>query len=137
MPKIPKTDNQFVTRKEFVERFDKVDKKFDEIDKRFDKIENKMATKDDIKNMATKDDIKRLEIAIVQINERLNSIEERMATKDDIKQILTAIDNFAGKTEDHERKAILNTVRINELEPKVEDHEKRITKLESHLPPAT
>ena len=130
MPKRPKADNKFVTSKEFNET-----KK--EFIGRFDKIESNMATKDDIKNMATKDDIKRLAISIIQQNDKINLIEQKMATKNDIKQIITAIDSFASKTEDHERKAIVNTHRINEIEPKVEAHEKRIGLLESHLPPRT
>jgi hypothetical protein len=60
-----------------------------------------------------------------------------MATKDNIKQVITAIDSFVNKTEDHERKSIINTQRISQIEPKVEDHEKRIGILESHLPPKT
>lgn len=115
------TNNQYVTSKEF--------------NKRIDDIEQKMATKDDIKNMATKDDIGRLSKQIIKNTEDIETIKQTMATKDDVRHILTAIDSFASKTEDHERKAITNTHRIKEIEPKVEDHEKRITTLESNISP--
>jgi hypothetical protein len=69
----------------------------------------------------------------VQTNDKVNLIEQNMATKEDIRQVITAIDNFASKTEDHERKSITNTYRINELEPKVEDHEMIFPRKSGHL----
>ena len=116
--------SQTVTKREFNERFD-------EINKDIKSIKETMATKDDLKNFATKDDIKRLAISIVQTTDKINSIEQKMTTKDDIQRIITTMDNFTGRTIDHERKAETNTHRIKELEPKVESHEKRITALES------
>ncbi|MEW6040692.1 MAG: hypothetical protein AB1633_04150 [Elusimicrobiota bacterium] len=142
MPEKVKTNNQYLsgkvfneTKKEFIGRFDDVYKVFNEtkteFTKKFDDVYCKI---DDVYN-EIKDDIKRLTITILQTNERVNLIEQKMATKDDIKQILTAIDSFAHQTIDHERKAIVNTSRIMKLEPQVEDHEKRITALESRLSP--
>ena len=121
MPTKKQTNNKYVTSKEF--------------NKRIDKIEQKMATKDDIKNMATKDDISRLSKVIIQNSEDIKYLKETISTKDDIRGLKTAIDAFAGQTKDHERKAETNTYRINEIEPKIEDHGKRITALESTVPP--
>ncbi|MEW6041184.1 MAG: hypothetical protein AB1633_06650 [Elusimicrobiota bacterium] len=153
LPKKPKTNNQYVTSKEFNE----TKKEFIE---RFDKIEKNMATKDDIKRLDQRIDTvdqridtvdKKIDVVdkkidttaarlykeIVKNSEEIKTIKETMATKDDIRQVITAIDSFAHKTEDHERKAIMNTHRIIELEPKVKDHEKRISVVESHFPPKT
>lgn len=136
MPKKISTNNQYVTKKEFKtsmdvidERFDKVDKRFEQVDKRFDEIEQKMATKDDIKSI--KDVISNMATKIIDNIGDLKTLRETVATKDDIRRIQTTIDSFAGQTIDHDRKAETNTHRLNEVEPKVEDHEKRITALES------
>ena len=101
-------------------RFDKIDKRFEQVDKRFDEV------KDVISSMATK---------IIDNIEDLKTMKETVATKDDIQRIISSIDSLGSQTKDHERTAEINTHRIKELEPKVEDHEKRIGKLESHLPP--
>jgi hypothetical protein len=98
-------------------------------------IRSEMATKDDIKairsEMSTKDDIARLAVSILKTNDRIDVIEKKMSTKEDVDRIMSAIDSFVNKTNDHERKALTNTHRINELEPKVENHEKRIAALET------
>ncbi|MEW6040878.1 MAG: hypothetical protein AB1633_05100 [Elusimicrobiota bacterium] len=144
MAKKVKTNNQLISSKEFYEtkkefigkfddvyrrfddvykRFDDVDKRFDDVDRRFDDVDKKI----DITAM-------RLSKEIIKNSEDIKNLREIVATKDDIRQIMTAIDSFAHQTIDHERKAIVNTNRIMKLEPQVEDHEKRITALESHLP---
>ena len=117
MPNKLKKNNHVVTSQEFNERLNKVDKRFEEIDK---KIDNSVI---------------RLSKEIIKNSEEIKILKETVATKEDVQKIITAIDSFAGKTEDHERKAITNTHRLNELEPKVEGHEKRIATLESHIPP--
>ncbi|OIO76148.1 MAG: hypothetical protein AUJ85_01255 [Elusimicrobia bacterium CG1_02_37_114] len=138
MLKKSKTDNQFVTSKEFNE----TKKEFIE---RFDKIENNMATKDDIKRLDEKIDTvdkkidtttMRLYKEIIKNSEAIENLKETVATKDDIQRIISSIDSLGSQTKDHGHTAELNTHRIKELEPKVENHEKRIGKLESHLPPA-
>jgi predicted nucleic acid-binding Zn-ribbon protein len=137
------TDNQPVTKKEFRESNNAVQNQFEKIDKRFDEIESKMVTKDDAKNFATKDDIKsvnekisNLAMVVVKNSEDIVNIKEtittKLATKDDINRIMSAIDKFSSKDEGYGRKAEVNTHRLNEIEPKVEDHEKRIHVLEAH-----
>jgi predicted RNase H-like nuclease (RuvC/YqgF family) len=115
------------------------------------KTNNQSVTKDDLKNFATKDDIKSVKddiksvkdvissmaIKIIDNIEDLKTMKETVSTKDDIQRIISSIDSFGSQTKDHERTAELNTHRIKELEPKVENHEKRIGKLESHLTPTT
>ena len=125
MPKKSKPNNQAVPGKEIIERFDKIDERFVKVDERFDKIENKMATKDDIV---------RLSKEIIKNSEDIKNLKETVATKDDINRIMSAIDTFGSRDEDYGHKAEVNTHRLNEIEPKVEAHEKRIGILESTLP---
>ena len=116
MPKKSQTNNQHVTKKEFKGSMDNIDKRFEQVDKRLEQVDGS---------------INRLAKSIITINDRVDSIEQKMSTKDDVQRIITAIDNLTGMTLDHENKAITNTHRLNEIEPKVEDHEKRIVALES------
>ena len=130
MPKKSKTNYQFVTNKEFNET------KREFIGK-FESIEKNMATKDDIKNMATKDDIARLAKEIIRHTEDIEYIKRTMAKNEDIQRIITTLDVLIAKTDEHERKAMVNTYRIQEVESKVDGHEKRISALESQPPTRT
>jgi len=121
MPKKSKTNNQSVTSKEFNETKKEFIERFEQVDKRFDEV------KDVISSMATK---------IIDNIEDLKTMKETVATKDDIQRIISSIDSLGSQTKDHERTAEINTHRIKELEPKVENHEKRIGKLESHNLPS-
>ena len=85
-----------------------------------------------------KSDIKRLEdivgtntIDILRIKDDIRDIRETMATKDDINRILGAIDAFAGEARDHRRKDLERGHMMMKHEDKLEDHESRITLLET------
>ncbi|PKN00971.1 MAG: hypothetical protein CVU77_07615 [Elusimicrobia bacterium HGW-Elusimicrobia-1] len=139
MPKKSKTNYQFVTNKEFNETKREFIGKFESIEKNMatkDDIKN-MATKDDIKNMATKDDIARLAKEIIRHTEDIEYIKRTMAKNEDIQRIITTLDVLIAKTDEHERKAMVNTYRIQEVESKVDGHEKRISALESQPPTRT
>ncbi len=97
-----------------------------------DDIKN-MATKDDIKNMATKDDIARLTKVIIKHSEDIEYIKQTMARNEDIQRIISTLDTLIARTEEHERKSLTNTYRINELETKFENHETRIASLEGRI----
>lgn len=112
-----KTDDHPVTQKEFVETKN-------EFRERFDRIERTMATKDDLERHAK---------MLIKHDADIEYIKNTMSTKDDIRKVLTAIDNFTGKNQDHEHKAIPNTLRLEVIEPKIENHEKRISSLESTM----
>jgi len=75
------------------------------------------------REMATKQDFNKLANEIVKIQTDMKT----MATKEDIRQeigkVLNAIDTFAQKSENYDRKAVFHDSRIN-------DHEERITHLE-------
>ena len=103
----------------------RLDEKIDTVDEKIDTVDKKIDTT-----------TMRLYKEIIKNSEDIKNLKETVATKDDIRQIMTAIDSFGSQTKDHERTAEINTHRIKELEPKVEDHEKRIGKLESHNLPS-
>jgi hypothetical protein len=106
--------------------FESVDKHFESVDKHFESVDKQLASI----NQA----IQNLAIKSIKHDERFDNIEKNMATKNDINRIVNMIDTFAHKNEDCERKGIVNTDRIKNLEPKVENHEIRIGKLETAQP---
>ena len=77
----------------------------------------------EISKLATKQDFNKIANEIVKIQTDMKT----MATKEDIRQeigkVLNAIDTFAQKSENYDRKAVFHDSRIN-------DHEERITHLE-------
>ena len=91
-----KSTDPLVTRSEFIEEIDK---------------------------LATKEGLNKLANEIIKIESDL----ETKATKEDLSntesRILNAIDAFAQKAENYDRKAVFHDSRIN-------DHEERITQLE-------
>lgn len=105
MSKHDKNANEPVTKKEFNERLDIVDK-------RFEKIEFAL------QNQANE---------LIRHREKIDTL----ATKDDVDKILSAVDNIARNVIDVERKSIVNTHRINEIETKIEEYGKRISRLET------
>lgn len=61
----------------------------------------------------------------------IDSIKRTMATKDDMKKILNAIYKLINKSENNDRLESLITYWLDIIEPKIENHEKRISLLES------
>ncbi|MCB4790720.1 MAG: hypothetical protein LHV68_02420 [Elusimicrobia bacterium] len=125
MPKQDKNpkNNDHVTKNEFKGRLDKVDVRFDKVDERFQKIDGRFDKVElALQNQAA---------AIISNTEDIKIIKETMATKDDVQKILSAVDNIARDVIDVGRKSVVNTHRINEMDIKIEEHEKRISRLES------
>ena len=114
-------------------KFEKVDQRFEKIDQRFESIEAKMATKDDLKSFATKDDIH-------ELKEKLATwMVKHFYTKDEIDKKFTTLET---KVNDGiiSIKAIYEGIRHDfkavgeghgSLRTKVENHEERITHLET------
>ncbi len=75
--------------------------------------------------------IDRVALSLLDTQEKVKRIEETMATKSDVNLILDRIDYLTKRVVVFDRKVLVHDLRINELEPKVEDHEKRLTILES------
>ena len=77
------------------------------------RMQSKLATKEELKTdpRSNKNQID------------IKEIRETMATKDDIRKILGAIDAFARKSENYDRKALVHDHRLR-------DHEVRILHLE-------
>ncbi len=88
----------------------------------------KFSTKEEL--LATKKELK-AEIALVRLD--MKDMEERLDDKNRKykDEILTKIDSFAGKTAVLEEENAVGANQIRELDVKVDDHEKRITSLES------
>lgn len=77
----------------------------------------------EIDNLATKEGLNKLANEIIKTQADLKKVKETMASKEDVSKILNAIDAFAQKAENYDRKALFHDSRIN-------DHEQRITQLE-------
>ena len=54
-----------------------------------------------------------------------------IATKDDIGRVMTAIDSFAGKSQNAERAMVFHGQTLTEVEVKLKDYEQRIKTLET------
>lgn len=124
-------------------------KEIKELHKKIDGMIAVMATKDDLKGFATKDDLKnfltkedgkafatkddigRLTSAIIKNSDDFKWIKESMATKKELDLFLNRIDDYAIEIRNYGRKALVYDHRFNELEPKVLNHEQRISALEA------
>lgn len=89
------------------------------------------ATKDDLKNFATNKDLKKTEknlrVEILKVEERVESLEEgQKRIETTVNKISVQVDGFVGTVSNLQTENILGT-------NKQEDHEKRISKLESSL----
>lgn len=109
------------------------------------KSPSSVATKDDLKKLATKLELKKLEKSfnrklentelalMIRIEERAEKTERtlgeqiRISTND----LMTKIDSFMGKVVALKEDNTAGTDLIENIEVKVDDHEKRIRQLES------
>jgi len=99
-----------------------------------------VATKDDLKRFATKDDLK----------QAIDSLDEKFATKDDLNdmadlvidrlgkymdqtknEMVTPIDHISKGIDDLRTENTVGTHQIREIRIQVDDHDKRITTLET------
>ncbi len=100
----------------------------EEISKEFDSRIINLSTKDDLKRFATKDDLKRF---------ATKDDLKRFATKDDLKYLPTK-EEFYSKMDElmGEVKAMREEVMVvTGYKDQIEDHETRITKIETVLTP--
>lgn len=58
-------------------------------------------------------------------------LKRESATKADIRLILDRIDHFSKKIDVYSKKAIVHDYRLNQLEPKVDEHHQRLVALEA------
>ena len=80
-------------------------------------IQPTLATKDDLKNFATKDELNDFR---TEMNEALN-------------KIMNTLDHFLGEMKDMRQEHDVVSYRVyRDHSPKIEDHETRIAKIESH-----
>jgi hypothetical protein len=111
--------SQTATKSDLKKLESRMNFKFTGIDSRINQLDMKLDTKTGL-----------LAEAIFKMDQRLTNVENTMATKNDIQRVLDHIDAFAGQIQDYSRKAVVHDYRFNQLEPQVEDHEKRISFLE-------
>lgn len=97
---------------------------------------NQLATKEDIQKLASRNELKRVERAlrqeIIKVEERLEGVEEgqgEISVKLD--RIEKTLDGFVGTVDDLRKENTAGADLTRELEVKVDNHEQRITKLES------
>lgn len=101
---------------------------------------NKIATKGDLKVLerklekSFKDKLKDTELALmIRIEDRTQKTEETLkeAIRQSTNDLMTKIDGFAGKTKALDDENIVGAKQTRRLRVQVDDHEERITKLES------
>ncbi len=85
-----------------------------------------MATKLQNSNLATKADLKQVE---EKLEGKINGLEQRIGEKLD--KIANTLDGFVGRVDDLTIENEVGANQIKELRDKTNDHEGRITKLES------
>ena len=68
------------------------------------------------------------------IAEIKETMATKMATKQDVSLILDRIDHFTKKVDVFDKKVLVHDYRLNQAEPKIEDHGKRLAVLESRRP---
>lgn len=97
----------------------------------------KLATKEDLKKFSLKTDLRRVEKSlrgeILRVEERVEATEDKLSKqmKEQHDQVMTAISNFAGRVETLETENSVGTDHTRKLRIQVDDHETRLTTLES------
>jgi hypothetical protein len=96
------------------------------LDERLNTFERKVD-----KKLSTLDSkIDKVALSILKTQEDMHVIKETMATKNDVRLITTRMDAFAHRIDVYDKKAVVHDYRFNQLEPKVKDHETRLSALE-------
>lgn len=95
----------------------------------------KFATKDDLKNFATKNDLLKFatkdDLRKFATKAELNDFRDEM--KGSLNEIQNTLDHFLGEMRDSRQEHDVVSYRVyRDHAPKLEDHEKRISKIESH-----
>ncbi len=85
-------------------------------------------TKNDAKNFATKDDIHRIFAILMRHEQKFEDLHATLTANH--QEILALFDGYAKKFTFFDNRQVFNTGRLNELEPMVRDHERRISSLE-------
>ncbi|MDD5628860.1 MAG: hypothetical protein PHU21_07340 [Elusimicrobia bacterium] len=112
----------------------------------FARLEAKSVTKDDIARFeaksATKDDLSRVEgrldakidrvaIEVVRSQSDLREVKETMATKGQMERLMRCFDDFAARAVHYDRADATRGQALIKVEAMADDHERRITALES------
>lgn len=71
-----------------------------------------------------------LNVVYTTLSADFKRMEQVVATKSDIDLILNRIDQFTHEVDVQKKKGTVNDYRLNQVEPKVDDHERRISGLE-------
>jgi chromosome segregation ATPase len=135
--KFQKIDQRF---EQVDQRFEQIDKRFEQIDQRFKQIDQRFEQVDQrFEKMDRRFDhmdanFTSLAGSVLNLTHRVDNIEAMMATKSDIQRVLDHIDAFAGQIQNYSRKAAVHDYRFNQIEPKVEDHERRLSLMEKRAP---
>lgn len=100
------------------------------------KTKNNLATKSDLKKLALKTDLKRvgrsLRQEILKVEARVEKIEEKVDVVDKkLDRIENKLDGFAGGVELLKQENSVGVKHTRELRVQVDDHESRLTTLES------
>ena len=98
-------------------------------------IQPTLATKDDLKNFATKDDLKNFatkdDLKNFATKDELNDFRTEM--NEALNKIMNTLDHFLGEMKDMRQEHDVVSYRVyRDHSPKIEDHETRIAKIESH-----
>jgi len=104
----------------------------------------KLATKEDLRRYATKTELKNVEKSlrreILKVESKVELVEDKVEeAKEDLAQqmkkqhdqVMTAISNFAGRVETLETENSVGARHTRELRVQVDNHETRLTTLES------
>ncbi len=100
-------------------------------------IQPTLATKDDLLDLATKDDLLDLANKVDLLNSKFATKKElsefRSETKESLNEIKNTLDWIVGEIkENRQEREVMSHRLYRDHAPKLENHEKRIVKLESH-----
>ena len=101
------------------------------LNQKIDSVETGLNQKIDSVETGLNAKINNVYLEVIKLQSRVGNIEEKMSTKDDISRVLNAIDKFAATTENYIRKDLERGQMLMKQEDKLQNHEKRLTTLET------
>ena len=109
----------------------KIDSVETRLNQKIDSVETGLNQKIDSVETGLNAKINNVYLEVIKLQSRVGNIEEKMSTKDDISRVLNAIDKFAATTENYIRKDLERGQMLMKQEDKLQNHEKRLTTLET------
>ena len=109
----------------------KIDSVETRLNQKIDSVETGLNQKIDSVETGLNAKINNVYLEVIKLQSRVGNIEEKMSTKDDISHVLNAIDKFAATTENYIRKDLERGQMLMKQEDKLQNHEKRLTTLET------